>query len=167
MDITRQRGLGVKRQELSYVEEHGSEPTDFGFRTSSPTKQSKVREDYSELDQWGIRIGTAFVCLTMTRMRMCPLREHGSEPTDFGFRTSSPTKQSKQPRDQLDEKVNTIVENGVNLFVELVARLLALFSWRGSAESKIGRFRPHILILVIVRQTNAVPIRIPHWSSSE
>ena len=33
------------------------------------------------------------------------------------------------------------VENGVNLLVELVSRLLALFVWRGSPESEIGRLR--------------------------
>ncbi|KAJ5437431.1 hypothetical protein N7445_005975 [Penicillium cf. griseofulvum] len=41
--------LGVKRQELSYVEEHESERTDFGFRPSSPTKQSRQPRD--QLDE--------------------------------------------------------------------------------------------------------------------
>lgn len=33
------------------------------------------------------------------------------------------------------------IENGVNLFVELVSRLLALFGRRGSPEPEIGRLR--------------------------
>lgn len=32
------------------------------------------------------------------------------------------------------------VENRVNLFIELVSRLLAVFVWRGRAESEIGEF---------------------------
>ncbi|KAJ5252875.1 hypothetical protein N7489_003285 [Penicillium chrysogenum] len=49
--------------------------------------------------------------LGVKRQELSYVEEHGSEPTDFGFRTSSPTKQSKQPRDQLDEKVNTILNS--------------------------------------------------------
>lgn len=38
--------LGMKRQELSYVEEHGSEPKDFELRASSPFKYAKHTRDH-------------------------------------------------------------------------------------------------------------------------
>ncbi|OQD86305.1 hypothetical protein PENANT_c008G10179 [Penicillium antarcticum] len=41
--------LGIKRQELSYVEEHESELTDFGSRPSSPTKH--VRQPRDQMDE--------------------------------------------------------------------------------------------------------------------
>ncbi|CAG8896730.1 unnamed protein product [Penicillium egyptiacum] len=49
--------------------------------------------------------------LGVKRQELSYVEEHESEPTDFGFRPSSPTKQSKQPRDQLDEKVNSILNS--------------------------------------------------------
>ncbi|CAG7978516.1 unnamed protein product [Penicillium nalgiovense] len=49
--------------------------------------------------------------LGVKRQELSYVEEHGSEPTDFGFRASSPAKQSKQPRDQLDEKVNSILNS--------------------------------------------------------
>ncbi|KAJ5757363.1 uncharacterized protein N7511_006057 [Penicillium nucicola] len=41
--------LGIKRQELSYVEEHESELTEFGSRASSPTKQ--LRQPRDQMDE--------------------------------------------------------------------------------------------------------------------
>ncbi|KAJ5504926.1 hypothetical protein N7463_007800 [Penicillium fimorum] len=49
--------------------------------------------------------------LGVKRQELSYVEEHASELTDFGFRPSSPTKHSKQPRDQLDEKINSILNS--------------------------------------------------------
>ncbi|KAJ5375596.1 hypothetical protein N7517_007602 [Penicillium concentricum] len=49
--------------------------------------------------------------LGVKRQELSYVEEHESELTDFGFRPSSPTKHSKQPRDQLDEKINSILNS--------------------------------------------------------
>ncbi|KGO74276.1 hypothetical protein PITC_031270 [Penicillium italicum] len=49
--------------------------------------------------------------LGVKRQELSYVEEHESELTDFGFRPSSPNKHSKQPRDQLDEKINSILNS--------------------------------------------------------
>ncbi|KAF7528260.1 hypothetical protein PCG10_000863 [Penicillium crustosum] len=49
--------------------------------------------------------------LGVKRQELSYVEEHESEPTDFGFRPSSPNKHSKEPRDQLDEKINSILNS--------------------------------------------------------
>ncbi|KAJ5962741.1 hypothetical protein N7501_007682 [Penicillium viridicatum] len=49
--------------------------------------------------------------LGVKRQELSYVEEHESELTDFGFRPSSPSKHSKQPRDQLDEKINSILNS--------------------------------------------------------
>ncbi|CAI7665331.1 unnamed protein product [Penicillium glandicola] len=49
--------------------------------------------------------------LGVKRQELSYVEEHESELTDFGFRASSPIKHSKQPRDQLDEKINSILNS--------------------------------------------------------
>ncbi|KAJ5519264.1 hypothetical protein N7453_001686 [Penicillium expansum] len=49
--------------------------------------------------------------LGVKRQELSYVEEHESELTDFGFRPSSPTKHGKQPRDQLDEKINSILNS--------------------------------------------------------
>ncbi|CAI7585101.1 unnamed protein product [Penicillium discolor] len=49
--------------------------------------------------------------LGVKRQELSYVEEHESELTDFGFRPSSSNKHSKQPRDQLDEKINSILNS--------------------------------------------------------
>ncbi|KAJ5201229.1 hypothetical protein N7449_006032 [Penicillium cf. viridicatum] len=49
--------------------------------------------------------------LGVKRQELSYVEEHESELTDFGFRPSSPNKHGKQPRDQLDEKINSILNS--------------------------------------------------------
>ncbi|KAJ5822681.1 hypothetical protein N7447_005021 [Penicillium robsamsonii] len=49
--------------------------------------------------------------LGVKRQELSYVEEHESELTNFGFRPPSPTKYSKQPRDQLDEKINSILNS--------------------------------------------------------
>ncbi|KAJ5173745.1 uncharacterized protein N7500_001676 [Penicillium coprophilum] len=49
--------------------------------------------------------------LGVKRQELSYVEEHESELTDFRLRPSSPTKLGKQPRDQLDEKINSILNS--------------------------------------------------------
>ncbi|KAI3119762.1 hypothetical protein CBS147330_8586 [Penicillium roqueforti] len=63
--------------------------------------------------RWRQRLTThpSLESLGVKRQELSYVEEHESELTDFGFRPSSPTKHSKQPRDQLDEKINSILNS--------------------------------------------------------
>ncbi|KAJ6159229.1 hypothetical protein N7485_012055 [Penicillium canescens] len=47
--------------------------------------------------------------LGMKRQELSYVEEHESELTDFGSRASSPTKHMRQPRDQMDERISSIL----------------------------------------------------------